>query len=99
MLRGSSVGVSKHGAWQHIAGHLRASMDGQDGAHAVSAVSFSASGSLLVTASEDTLVSVWVTHELLDASMDTSAPTFTRPEALYSWCVPGGVEPVQLSIF
>uniref|UniRef100_A0A7S3R295 Anaphase-promoting complex subunit 4 WD40 domain-containing protein n=1 Tax=Dunaliella tertiolecta TaxID=3047 RepID=A0A7S3R295_DUNTE len=52
---------------------------------AVSAVSFSASGSLLVTASEDTLVSVWVTHELLDASMDTSAPTFTRPEALYSW--------------
>ncbi|KAJ9528182.1 hypothetical protein QJQ45_014184 [Haematococcus lacustris] len=69
--------------WETASGRLLRSWP----AHykAVTCLAFTCSASLLVSGSEDTLVSSWLLHDLLDASQDLGSPADSRPLPLHSW--------------
>lgn len=52
---------------------------------AVSCVTFSSCGSILISGSEDTLVQAWLLGELLDSQLDPHSAAAMRPAPLHSW--------------
>ncbi|GAX86274.1 hypothetical protein CEUSTIGMA_g13686.t1 [Chlamydomonas eustigma] len=51
----------------------------------VTCLAFDESGLMLFSGAQDTLACVWLLAELLDVAVDSSDPSYHRPQPLYSW--------------